>query len=746
MQASQSPLTLGGDSESGRTATCNFCNKRCKSNAGLKNHQRACTKAQSVASNNAESTSQPSIDDHLTSTQVPSNENEKTPSYTWGNYNSNEVENTIERIYEEIVYWRRNLFMLPFGKVGKKYIDQINYLLTEWLHDSPMSGISFKMIMVMPQLLLQKPSQKSKAKDHKIYLEKRFDLWLQGEFQQLFEEGSAIQNNLKSIRKPRTIAEISKEFLKQMQKGNINGALKILTNNMQNGILPINDETLRLLRQKHPESKDPPTNALLTDDQKHVHPIRFESIDEDMVRRAALKTKGGAGPSGMDANGWCRILTSNCYGSSSSDLCKTIAAVIRRLCTEEVNSRSIEALLASRLIPLDKNPGLRPIGVGEIIRRIAGKVVTMALREELISSVGCLQTCAGQEGGCEPIIHAMRSKFAEEETEAVLLVDASNAFNAINRKAFLHNVGIVCPPLATFIRNCYAERLRLFVVGGVEISSNEGTTQGDPVAMAIYAIAILPLILLLVEASVAKDHTTISAGFADDLTAAGKINELLFWWKQLCWIGPDFGYFPEATKSWLIVKERYLSTAKEIFKDSKVNITAEGKRHLGATIGSDAFKDNFVGEKINELTEQLKLLSKIAQIEPQAAYTCFTSGFRHKLTYIMRTIPNIEDQLLNLDFVIDNEFIPAITNGVRCSSIERQLLSLPAKMGGLGIPIFAELSHQEFENSVNVTRKLSDAILRRLHFLPPDDDPNAAKKNIKANRSKQHEKKTERCT
>ena len=107
----------------------------------------------------------------------------------------------------------------------------------------------------------------------------------------------------------------------------------------------------------------------------------------------------------------------------------------------------------------------------------------------------------------------------------------------------------------------------------------------------------------------------------------------------------------------------------------------------------------------------------------------------------MRTIPNIEDQLFNFDFVIDNEFIPTITNGVRCSPIERQLLSLPAKMGGLGIPIFAELSHQEFENSVNVTSKLSDAILRRLHFLPPDDDPNAAKKNIKANRSKQHEKK-----
>jgi len=90
-----------------------------------------------------------------------------------------------------------------------------------------------------------------------------------------------------------------------------------------------------------------------------------------------------------------------------------------------------------------------------------------------------------------------------------VLVDASNAFNAINRKAFLHNVGIVCPPLATFVRNCYAKNFRLFVIGGVEVSSKEGTTQGDPVAMAIYAVAILPLIIMLIDASVSTLDETM---------------------------------------------------------------------------------------------------------------------------------------------------------------------------------------------------------------------------------------------
>ena len=177
----------------------------------------------------------------------------------------------------------------------------------------------------------------------------------------------------------------------------------------------------------------------------------------------------------------------------------------------------------------------------------------------------------------------------------------------------------------------------------------------------------LKKLILYVETSVSKNHVTVSAGYADDLTAAGKFDELMFWWEKLCFLGPGFGYFPEVQKSWLITKEKFESAARASFKDSQVNITTEGKRHLGAAIGSNSYKKCYVRGKVYELTEQLKILSKIAHIEPQAAYVCFTSGFRHKLTYIMRTIPNIAEDLTQFDFVVDNEFIPAITDGIHCS-------------------------------------------------------------------------------
>ena len=48
-----------------------------------------------------------------------------------------------------------------------------------------------------------------------------------------------------------------------MSKGNVNGALELLTENMSNGILPLNDKTLKMLKQKHSEANEPPQEVLL---------------------------------------------------------------------------------------------------------------------------------------------------------------------------------------------------------------------------------------------------------------------------------------------------------------------------------------------------------------------------------------------------------------------------------------------------------------------------------------------------
>ena len=101
--------------------------------------------------------------------------------------------------------------------------------------------------------------------------------------------------------------------------------------------------------------------------------------------------------------------------------------------------------MACRLIPLDIKPGLRLIGVGEVLRRIAAKAVMMLFKNDITHAAGALQLSAGQDAEVEAVVHSVHDIFSEENTEAVLLIDAGNAFNSINRKVMLHNMKFLCP-------------------------------------------------------------------------------------------------------------------------------------------------------------------------------------------------------------------------------------------------------------------------------------------------------------
>ena len=136
----------------------------------------------------------------------------------------------------------------------------------------------------------------------------------------------------------------------------------------------------------------------------------------------------------------------------------------------------------------------------------------------------------------------MHNLFQSQETEAIILVDASNAFNSLNRQEALQNIQHLCPPLVKFLTNTYREDIQLVIDGKILISQ-EGTTQGDPLAMAMYAIAITPLIYQLGNEGIKQ------VWYADDATAAGDLQHLRTRWDQVVHIGPEYGYHPNAAKT-----------------------------------------------------------------------------------------------------------------------------------------------------------------------------------------------------
>ena len=151
--------------------------------------------------------------------------------------------------------------MLPSGAAGKNYIEEVTRLMKLWINDIPLRKIALKAVRVMSALLLQKPSKTSKLKDHHVTLERRLKLWEERKIEELLYEGKTMQERLKSPDNS-MITKISIKFKLLMSKGNVNGVLKLLTNNMSNGILPLTDATLQLLKQKYPESRQPPPEVM----------------------------------------------------------------------------------------------------------------------------------------------------------------------------------------------------------------------------------------------------------------------------------------------------------------------------------------------------------------------------------------------------------------------------------------------------------------------------------------------------
>ncbi|EDO48836.1 predicted protein [Nematostella vectensis] len=382
---------------------------------------------------------------------------------------------------------KRTYFWCRMEKLEGSLLSHIN----DWNAGSENHHVSLKAAFVSLAVALQKPSPKSKEKDHQEALSKRLALWKAGEICKPLREGRILQGRIGKL-KTSDSPERSKVFAKLVLEGQINSALCFLGETSTGGVLDLTDDVMDQLKAKHPDPQ----------------PAK-------------------------------RILACKSFNQSATKLCDAIATMTKSLCTKYIDPKTIEPLVASRLIPLDKGEGaVRPIGVGEVVRRIVGKCVMNVAKGDVVDASGSLQLCAGQNSGSEAAIHGMRTIFEADDTDAVILIDASNAFNALNRATALHNIRA-----ASSTKQCW---------------------------------------------------------FADDACGAGSILEIKKWWDNINTLGPSFGYFPNAKKCWIISKADKEASAREVFSGTAVNVTVQGQKHLVAVIGSRDYLEEYVNEKVDK--------------------------------------------------------------------------------------------------------------------------------------------------
>ena len=316
----------------------------------------------------------------------------------------------------------------------------------------------------------------------------------------------------------------------------------------------------------------------------------------------------------------------------------------------------------------------------------------------------------------------MTSMFAGPNTEGVLLVDASNAFNSLNRQATLHNVPRICPALGKVFANTYSSPIRLFVAGGGEILSQEGTCQGDPLAMAVYAVATAPLVKHLAAAC----PSVVQSWYADDDAAADRLLQLRQYWDTLEQAGRGYGYHANAAKTILVTKPEHLDRAREVFDGTGVTISAEGARYLGGVLGSARYTEECISAKSRCWAQELKYLAGLARTQPHAAYVVLTKGLAGRWQYHLRATQHSPEVLQVPGQVIDSELLPALLgHEFDPNSSQRELLSLPTRCGGLAVPILPSLAPVEYAASTKITEPFVRLIVPPDTLTPPEEAPAA---------------------
>ena len=368
--------------------------------------------------------------------------------------------------------------------------------------------------MSMPILLLQKPML---SREHGIMFKASRDEWCEsGNIDALVQECRTIQGQLCTGQRYGNSngdkQHTTQVFVRLMLQGKVKAALRVLDTQGKSGVCLLTELFHPMvLRQHH-------NNQFEISSFKSIlywptcpswnPPSIFSSPNATSSVVWAVRWREDLDGSSQ-VPGWCRPIRAGLARVEtlvhflqksllwSVQLCSTVGQAYLHYYNGPCRTRTSHSLHASGM----DCPRVHPVGIGETICRIIAKAILRIIGPEIQEVAGFSQLYAGQESGCETAVHAMQKTFSDENTEAILQVDANNAFNCLNRESTLRNIQVLCPSFATALINTYRSSVELFI-DGETIISQEGTPRETPSLWAcIYALGILPLIKQL-------DHLT----------------------------------------------------------------------------------------------------------------------------------------------------------------------------------------------------------------------------------------------
>ena len=528
---------------------------------------------------------------------------------------------------------------------------------------------------MLPKCVLVAP--KRRGRHHKpLPINHLCDLWSKGQFGFLWEHAS--QQVTSRTRQAHTSGSDHNIRLAigLAKEGLYGKACQILTSS---GVAPNNDTTWQLLQAKHPKGPPPVCPPNDTSNFPSILPNTFDILS---VLRSFTKSTA-CGPSGLRVQ---HLLDATEVPMQSS-ICSSLRSIVNLLATSSVSNVVSKFLAGGNLTALTKDkpgspPDIRPIAVGETLRRLVGKCLCQITKGKASDYFSPHQFGVACPSGAEKIVHGLRSCIEEHQNEqdfVVMKIDLRNAFNLVSRQALLDECSAHFPELLQWAAWCYGQHPLLWSPMGT-IMSESGVQQGDPLGPLLFC-----LVLQKVLSAIASDPNCFDllfhAWYIDDGVIAGSKQAIVQALSIIQDLGPPLGLVINSLKCELNGDCDLQPFPSEMKKCNAFNFEI-----LGAPIGDTIFCAKFIAEKRAGASKFLALLKEVGSLDSQVALVLLRQcgGFCRFVHIARCTPPSLASEGLHF-FDIDVRQCFSDCLSIDLPNTAWQQAQLCLSRGGLGL-------------------------------------------------------------
>jgi hypothetical protein len=294
----------------------------------------------------------------------------------------------------------------------------------------------------------------------------------------------------------------------------------------------VTDEVEKEMRAKHPAPRPEETSRVKS--LRDVSKSAASQVTPEIAAKAIRDFPRGSagGPSGLRP----QHLKDALVPGWADEVARELALLVNAWARGEVPVQYRQYLAGASLsaLPKPNGPDLRPVAVGETVRRCAAKALWEIAKEEAKARLEPIQMGVGTLMGAETLVHVVRDwLFAHRENgdKVLAMLDLSNAFNAVDRSAVRRATRAMMPGLALWVDTCYGSPSSL-VLGGRQLRSERGVQQGDPLGPALFSMAIHEAIEQATRKTKDKFGSTaidLANFYLDDGMVAGSAAAVLHW-------------------------------------------------------------------------------------------------------------------------------------------------------------------------------------------------------------------------